>query len=93
MRCAVLDQDRIVSLMEDLDERQAIIDAEHGSETHRPHRTFTEIYTLEDIANESMKRSERFPGEHEVASAMLAKDVPRWRKLARGVASGLGVSA
>ncbi len=55
------------------------------------HRTFGQIYDLEDLCFAALDREERFAGEHEVARALIAKDVPRWRVIARGIASGLGV--
>jgi hypothetical protein len=86
-----LDWKAILNDVETLDERQAIIDAEHGSETHRPHRTYSEIYALEDRAEAVLAGPERFPGQHWCARTLIEKDVPRWRENARSVASGLGV--
>lgn len=57
------------------------------------HRGFPEIYRLEDLATEALERPERFVSEHWCARMILEKDIPKWRDLARAVASGLGVQS
>lgn len=66
-----------LSLLEDLDERQAI------AETNPPYRSFADIKNLETLATEALRRNERFPGEHSCASAVIAVDIPKYEAILR----------
>ncbi len=73
---------------EDDEERAAIEDAD--STPIAGPRNFTQIYALEDMAEASLLRPERFPSEHWCARMILESDVPKWRDRARSEVSGLG---
>lgn len=67
------DKQAILSGIEDLQERQAIVDS------NPTERTLKEIEALESRSRTILATAERFPGEHYCARTLIEQDIPRWK--------------